>query len=163
MAGQKMFEENKPLGPRENTFYLTARLYWLLDGIISGESSKSVPGPRPICLTFLPDREFTTPAILFYHDLLAQAAKKYSQSAPRLSAWMEENIEQGLTIFSFPQENQRRLRTTNLCERLNREIKRRTRVVGVFPNARSLERLVTAVFMEMSEDWQSSMRYLTIS
>jgi putative transposase len=95
--------------------------------------------------------------------LLAQVVKKYSESAPRLSAWMEENIEQGLTVFSFPVEHQKRLRTTNLCERVNREIKRRTRVVGVFPNARSLERLVTAVLMEMSEDWQSSTRYLTFS
>lgn len=95
--------------------------------------------------------------------LLAQAVKKYSQSAPRLSSWMEENIYQGLTMFSFPVEHQKRLRTTNLCERVNREIKRRTRVVGVFPNARSLERLVTAVLMEMSEDWQSGTRYLTFS
>ena len=95
--------------------------------------------------------------------LLAQAVKKYSQSAPRLSRWMEENIYQGLTVFGFPVEHQKRLRTTNLCERVNREIKRRTRVVSIFPNARSLERLVTAVLMEMSEDWQSSARYLTIS
>lgn len=95
--------------------------------------------------------------------LLAQVVKKYSHSAPRLSEWMEKNIEQGLTVFSFPVEHQRRLRTTNLCERVNREIKRRTRVVSVFPNARSLERLVTAVLMEMSEDWQSGERYLTFS
>jgi putative transposase len=94
---------------------------------------------------------------------LAQAVKKYSQSAPRLSSWMEENISQGLTVSSFPAEHHKRLRTTNLCEHANREIKRRARVVGVFPNARSLERLVTAVLMEMSEDWQSGARYLTFS
>jgi transposase-like protein len=95
--------------------------------------------------------------------LLAQTVNKYGESAPRLSRWMEENLEQGLTVFSFPVEHQKRLRTSNLCERVNREIKRRTRVVGVFPNARSLERLVTAVLMEMSEDWQSGARYLTFS
>jgi putative transposase len=95
--------------------------------------------------------------------LLAQVVKNYSESAPRLSEWIEKNVEQGLTVFSFPAERQRRLRTTNLCERVNREIKRRTRVVGVFPNARSLERLVTAVLMEMSEDWQSGARYITFS
>jgi putative transposase len=95
--------------------------------------------------------------------LLAETVKKYSESAPRLSVWMEENLEQGLTVMSFPVEHQRRLRTTNLCERVNREIKRRTRVVSIFPNARSLERLVTAVLMEMSEDWQSGARYLTFS
>jgi putative transposase len=95
--------------------------------------------------------------------LLAETVKKYSQSAPRLSVWMEENLEQGLTVMSFPVEHQGRLRTTNLCERVNREIKRRTRVVSIFPNAQSLERLVTAVLMEMSEDWQSGARYLTFS
>jgi transposase-like protein len=95
--------------------------------------------------------------------LLGVVVKKYAESAPRLSEWMETNVEQGLTVFNFPAEHQKRLRTTNLCERVNREIKRRTRVVSVFPNARSLERLVTAVLMEMSEDWQSSARYLTFS
>ena len=54
-----------------------------------------------------------------------------------------------------------RLRTSNLSERVNRELKRRTRVVGIFPNAASLERLATAVLMEIDEDWQSGMRYLT--
>ena len=95
--------------------------------------------------------------------LLAAMVKKYAESAPRLSLWMEENLEQGLTVMSFPVEHQKRLRTTNLCERVNREIKRRTRVVSIFPNARSVERLVTAVLMEMSEDWQSGPRYLTMA
>lgn len=106
---------------------------------------------------------FNAPSRSEADRLLAAAVKKYEQSAPRLSVWMEENLGQGLTVMSFPVEHQKRLRTTNLCERVNREIKRRTRVVSIFPNARSLERLVTAVLMEMSEDWQSSARYLTFS
>lgn len=106
---------------------------------------------------------FNAPSRSEADRLLSQAVKKYRESAPRLSRWIEENVEQGLTVFSFPAEHQKRLRTTNLCERVNREIKRRTRVVGVFPNARSLERLVTAVLMEISEDWQSGARYLTFS
>lgn len=105
---------------------------------------------------------FNAPSRSEADRLLSATVKKYRETAPRLSDWMEANIEQGLTVFSFPAEHQRRLRTTNLCERVNREIKRRTRVVGVFPNARSLERLVTAVLMEMSEDWQSGARYLTM-
>ncbi len=95
--------------------------------------------------------------------LVAAAVKKYAESAPRLSGWLEENVYEGLTVFSFPVEHQRRLRTTNLSERVNRELKRRTRVVGVFPNATSLERLATAVLMEIDEDWQSGTRYLTFS
>jgi putative transposase len=93
--------------------------------------------------------------------LLAAIVKKYADSAPRLSRWLEENVPQGLTIFAFPVEHQRRLRTTNLSERVNRELKRRTRVVSIFPNAASLERLATAVLMEIDEDWQSGVRYLT--
>lgn len=104
---------------------------------------------------------FNAPSRSEADRLLAATVKKYAESGPRLSLWMEENIYQGLTVMSFPSEHQKRLRTTNLCERVNREIKRRTRVVSIFPNARSLERLVTAVLMEMSEDWQSSARYLT--
>lgn len=106
---------------------------------------------------------FNAPSRAEADRLLAQAVRKYRESAPRLSQWMEENVYQGLAVFSFPIEHQKRLRTTNLCERVNREIKRRTTVVSVFPNARSLERLVTAVLMEMSEDWQSGARYLTFS
>jgi transposase-like protein len=93
--------------------------------------------------------------------LLSAAVKKYAESAPRLSQWMEENVWQGLTVYNFPVEHQKRLRTTNLSDRVNREMKRRTRVVGIFPNGDSLERLATAVLMEIDEDWQSGACYLT--
>ena len=95
--------------------------------------------------------------------LLAAVVKKYAESAPRLSRWLEESIPQGLTVLAFPVEHQRRLRTTNLSERVNRELKRRTRVVGIFPNGASLERLATAILIEIDEDWQSGVRYLTFS
>jgi transposase-like protein len=104
---------------------------------------------------------FNAPSRVEAERLLAAVVKKYADSAPRLSRWLEENIPQGLTVFGFPIEHQRRLRTTNLSERVNRELKRRTRVVGIFPNAASLERLATAVLMEMDEDWQSGVRYLS--
>jgi putative transposase len=104
---------------------------------------------------------FNAPSRVEADRLLAATVKKYTESAPRLSEWMEANIYQGLTVMSFPVEQQKRLRTTNLNERINRELKRRTRVVGIFPNAASLERLATAVLMEIDEDWQSGMRYLS--
>jgi transposase-like protein len=106
---------------------------------------------------------FNAPGRAEGERLLAVAVKKYAESAPRLSRWMEENVAQGLTVMGFPGEHQRRLRTTNLSERVNRELKRRTRVVSIFPNAASLERLATAVLMEMDEDWQSGVRYLSFS
>ena len=104
---------------------------------------------------------FNAPSRVEADRLLAAVVKQYTESAPRLSEWMEANVYQGLSVMSFPVEHQKRLRTTNLNERINRELKRRTRVVGIFPNAASLERLATAVLMEIDEDWQSGMRYLT--
>jgi transposase-like protein len=90
-------------------------------------------------------------------DLMVQ---KYESSAPPLARWLEANVPDGLTIFDFPVEHRRRLRTNNLLERLNRELKRRTRVATLFPNEASLLRLATALLMETDEEWQTEKRYL---
>lgn len=92
--------------------------------------------------------------------LLAQAVQKYASSAPKLSRWLEDNVPEGLTVLDFPEKHRRNLRTNNLLERLNRELKRRTRVASLFPNEASLLRLATAVLMETDEDWQTQKRYL---
>jgi len=92
--------------------------------------------------------------------LLAMAIQKYQAAAPKLAAWLEGNVPEGLTVFDFPAEHRRRLRTNNTLERLNREIKRRTRVATLFPNEASLLRLATAVLMETDEEWQTEKRYL---
>jgi putative transposase len=92
--------------------------------------------------------------------LLRKTVAKYAQDAPRLSSWMEENLPEGLTVFAFPQKHRRLIRTTNGLERLNREIRRRSRVASLFPNEASCSRLVTAVVMEISEDWQTGKRYI---
>jgi len=88
------------------------------------------------------------------------AVKKYDKTAPKLAAWMSENVPEGLTIFSFPEAHRRRLRTSNMLERINKEIKRRTRVATLFPNEASLLRLVSAVLMEISEEWETEKIYL---
>ena len=85
---------------------------------------------------------------------------QYQQTAPQLAAWAETAIPEGLTVFQFPPAHRRRLRTSNMLERLCREIKRRTRVATMFPNVASCQRLVTAVVMEISEEWQTGRRYL---
>lgn len=87
-------------------------------------------------------------------EFLQAAIQKYALSAPRLSAWMEENLAEGFTVFDFPLEHRRSIRTTNSLERINKEIRRRTRVVGIFPNQASCLRLVSALLMETSEEWQ---------
>ena len=85
---------------------------------------------------------------------------KYAPASKKLAAWLETNVPEGLTVFDFPADHRRRLRTNNGLERLNREIKRRTRVASIFPNEASLLRLATAVLMETDDDWQTEKRYL---
>jgi putative transposase len=93
--------------------------------------------------------------------LLKRTVEKYQQSMPKLSAWMETALPEGLTVFAYPASHRRLLRTTNGVERVNKEIKRRTRVAGLFPNEASCLRLVSAILMEISEDWQTGKCYLT--
>ena len=93
--------------------------------------------------------------------LLAQMVSKYVKVSKRLADWLEQNVPEGLTVFDFPADHRRKLRTNNALERLNREIKRRTRVASIFPNETSLLRLATAVLMETDDEWQTEKRYLT--
>jgi transposase-like protein len=94
-------------------------------------------------------------------EQLQRVVRKHQPSAPALAAWMEENVPEGLAVFGLPASHRRRLRTTNMLERLNRELKRRTRVATLFPNEASLLRLVTGVLMEVSEEWETNKRYVT--
>ena len=81
-------------------------------------------------------------------------------SHPRVAEHLEEHIEECLTCLAFPESHRRRIRTTNGLERLNQEIKRRTRVVRIFPNRQACLRLVTALAVEQSEEWLTGRRYL---
>ena len=91
---------------------------------------------------------------------LQQTVDKYAQRAPKLSAWMEANVADSFTVFAFPETHRRRLRTSNLMERVSKELKRGTRVATLFPNEASLLRLVSAVLMEISEEWETEKTYL---
>lgn len=90
------------------------------------------------------------------------AVTKYTSIAPKLAEWMQDNVPEGLTVFMLPAAHRRKLRTTNQLERLNREIKRRTRVATLFPNEASLLRLASAVLAETSEEWETGKTYLKI-
>jgi transposase-like protein len=92
---------------------------------------------------------------------LAKAVSKYEKSASRLSEWMTTNIPEGLMVFSFPGAFRHLLRTTNGVERLHREVRRRARVVSIFPNQASCLRLVSAVLSEISEEWLTGRTYMT--
>ena len=93
---------------------------------------------------------------------LARIVQKYQKSASRLADWMEKNIPESLTVFAFPVSHQRKLRTSNSQERLNREIRRRTRVVSIFPNEAACLRLISAILVEIDEEWQTGKLFLTI-
>ena len=93
---------------------------------------------------------------------LARAVEKYAEAAPKLADWMETDVSESLAVFCLPVRHRVRMRTSNMLERLNREIKRRTRVVGIFPNDAALLRLASAVLMEVDEGWMSGRKYLTM-
>jgi len=102
-----------------------------------------------------PDRQQAQQRLKFY-------VAKYEKTAAKLSVWMEENLPEGLTVFALPEGHRKRMRTTNMLERVHEEINRRTRVAGLFPNEASLLRLVSAVLMELSEEWETGKRYLNM-
>ncbi len=91
---------------------------------------------------------------------LTKAVEKYSKSASRLAAWLAAYLPEGLTVFAFPASFRRLLRTTNGVERLHREVRRRARVVSIFPNPASCLRLVSAVLAEISEEWLTGRTYI---
>jgi putative transposase len=93
---------------------------------------------------------------------LRQMIDRYAVAAPTLSAWLDSNVAESFTVFAFPAAHRRRLRTSNLMERISKEIKRRTRVATLFPNEASLLRLVSAILREISEDWETGRTYLNM-
>ncbi len=106
---------------------------------------------------------FNAKDITCAEERLQKCIEKYSKSAPRLAEWIEDNIPEGLGVFALPIKHRKRMRTTNMLERLHEEIKRRTRVAKLFPNEASLLRLVSAIEMEVSEDWVTGKRYLDMN
>jgi transposase-like protein len=94
--------------------------------------------------------------------LAFEVADKWRGTHPRVADHIEEHLEECLSCLDFPESHRRRIRTTNGLERLNQEIKRRTRVVRIFPNRESCLRLVSALCVEQSEEWITGKRYLDI-
>jgi len=103
---------------------------------------------------------FNSPTLEIARQMKKAAIEKYQKSAPEFAKWLEENIEEGLTVYQFPKEHRKKLRTSNGIERVNREIKKRTRVAVLFPNKESALRLVTGVVIEIHEEWITGRAYL---
>jgi putative transposase len=102
------------------------------------------------------------------HDLeqarqdLAVWLKKWQGKYPKLCNWVEANIEETFTFYRLPAEHHKHLKSTNMLERVNEEIKRRTLVVRIFPNAVSCLRLIRALAAEIHEEWIEGIRYLNM-
>jgi putative transposase len=94
-------------------------------------------------------------------DLSAWIAK-WGARYPRLVAWVEETIEETLTFYRLPRQHHKHLKSTNMLERLNEEIRRRTYVVRIFPNSASCCRLIRALAVETHENWLEAHRYLNM-
>lgn len=95
-------------------------------------------------------------------DLAHLTAERWRVRVPRVAEQLEEDLEDCLACLAFPPEHQRRIRTTNGLERVSQELKRRTRVVRIFPNRAACLRLVTALAAEFSDEWESGRRYLAM-
>jgi len=94
---------------------------------------------------------------------LAGWLKRWQEKYPKLCAWVEDNIEETLSFYSLPHGHHKHLKSTNMLERLNEEIKRRTRVVRIFPNEQSCLRLIRALAVETHENWIEAHRYLDMN
>ena len=105
---------------------------------------------------------FTSPDHQEAERRIRLMADEYRPSAPQLAIWLDDNIRDGLTILDFPDHHRRHLRTTNLLENLNRELRRRTRIATLFPNEASLLRLASAVLAEISESWETERIYMSM-
>jgi transposase-like protein len=84
---------------------------------------------------------------------LAVATAELEQKAPKVARLLEESGEEILGVYALPEAHRKRMRTTNMLERQNQELKRRTRVIRVFPHEQSCLRLVSALLMETNQEW----------
>jgi len=105
---------------------------------------------------------FNAPSLEEAQRLLKIMVEKYAKTQSRLSAWMEENLAEGFTVFKLPPHARRRLRTSNAAENLHLQIRRRTRVAGLFPNENSILRLASAILSEISDEWETGKVYLNV-
>ncbi len=97
------------------------------------------------------------PSLGSAQEELKRLVAKHRAFAPKLAAWLEENVPEGLAVFKLPREHWRQMRTSNPIERsIQQELKRRTRKIRVFPNEASLLRLASAILVEIDEQWAAS-------
>lgn len=106
---------------------------------------------------------FNCPSLEDAEAMVRRVAQRFEKKNPKWVKWLEENIAEGFTVYRFPRPTHRKIRTVNSLERVNKEIRRRTRVVGIFPNEASALRLISAVLAETHEEWLTGRQYLNLA
>ncbi len=106
---------------------------------------------------------FNAPSLADAEAMVTRVAQRFAKENPKWVKWLEENIEEGFTVYRFARSSHRKIRTINVLERVNKEIRRRTRVVGIFPNEDSVLRLTSAVLAEIHEEWLTGRQYLNLA
>ena len=94
--------------------------------------------------------------------MLKRKIQAFAETNQALAQWMEENVREGLTVYVFPRSLHQKIRTINGVENLNKQIRRRTRVVGIFPHTDSALRLISAVLAEIHDEWLTGRCYLNL-
>lgn len=106
---------------------------------------------------------FESPDVNRAREVLGEVMLRYELRYPAVARMLEETADDILACFSLPEKHRKRLRTTNMLERFNQEIKRRTKVVRIFPNEAAAVRLITALAAEQTDEWLSSRKYLDMT
>jgi len=127
-----------------------------LRNIISQVSKKDRPGIISMIREIVASQSYETA-----RKRMDEVIEALEKAHPKVSEMLEEHGEEILTVYQLPLHHRRSLKSTNMLERYNQELKRRTRVVRIFPHRESCLRLVTAMAMEMSEEWMVR-RYLIL-
>jgi len=138
----------------------------------------NTPHQRCIChymrnvLSYVPYKEkvklaeylkqiFASPTKEMASSIAHMIAQHYETSYPKVSHMLEEELEFTLTYLAYPKHHRRKIRTTNLIEGvINKDLKQRSRVVGIFPNQKSCMRYASLRLMEIDEEWQTGRRYM---
>ncbi len=93
------------------------------------------------------------PTLTAARKAIGEAVDALARRAPRAASWLDEHGEEILAVHQLPEAHRKRMRSTNMLERVNQEIKRRTRVIRIFPNEQACVRLVSALMMELNQEW----------
>ncbi len=162
LSGIELITSDDHMGLRSALQAVLPSVPWQRCQFHMSQNAQKYAPKKSMCeeIAFAMRNIFNSPSLQIAESMVAQTIVQFEKSAPEFVNWLEENIAEGLTCFNFPQKHRKKIRTSNGIERVNREIKRRSRVAVLFPNNDSALRLVTGVLMEIHEEWITGRQFL---